>query len=199
MPILNNEIEFAKIQLIFKSNLAARFSLEEDQNDELPDEILSNISIDQPVNPNYIGSIYFRIAKVIISLGDRYAQVMVVYANILIKKLDVEHIRSLVEEFTNEWDFFKKCKPIRILFLHRKQWLEQNIKNKLEFCWNMPDVIMSDHPVVEEFLKSNKKSMTYAGNFPTFKELLDFCRKCERSSCLAAGYTVKMEPCKYLS
>lgn len=124
----------------------------------------------------------------------RLKAVLDTFGKILATYLDADSLKPLVDEFIASWHVFRHVQPVRDLLIFRKSWLENVVEDELEFSWSMPNAQLGDHPSLEAFLRSELKSMNFRGHFDSFKDLLEFCRKCERASGLASGFTVRMEP-----
>lgn len=188
LPLIIDENEFVKIPM---------------NSSEISDEDLTNINVNEPLRENYKHeSTFFSIAKVTVNLSKRStnsSQTLVDllgdFTKMLVKHLDSDSMKLLVEELMSEWETFEDVPPIRSLIGFRCQWLENHIEPNLEFTWCMPEARFEQHAVIEAFLHSNRKIMSYVGEFATFKDALEFCRRFERASGLASGFTVKLEPC----
>lgn len=201
VPLITNESEFLEI----KSRVANSFDFFDDEDDE---HEIASINMSKPLDAHKPDSLYYTIIKTTIELNaipgvQQLLDILNQFIQLLVKHVDSDGLKRLVDEVARSRDWptlFRTAWPVRDLFEYRCGWLHANIvadDNIPSNTWSMCEARLDGHPIVEEFLHAaNRRTLNYDGKFATFKDVLEFCRFCERASksCLTSGFSIKCEP-----
>jgi hypothetical protein len=100
----------------------------------------------------------YELGKTILSFENQ-EESMEKFKDRVIECVNMENIGELISGIIKEPVVFKSSPAIRALCEYRRNWLENQIRQKAEFSWHMPDALFPNYPQVESFLRSDQISM----------------------------------------
>lgn len=82
------------------------------------------------------------------------------------ESLSMEPVVDSFERHTDahsdkQMNVLKTCPHVIGMLTARKHWLEKQVRDVLDVSWSMPPIKLAEYPVIAEFLKSDKKEMSY--------------------------------------
>jgi hypothetical protein len=98
---------------------------------------------------------------------------------------------QLVESFINSPSVYLKHQPLVDIVKSYAAHLEKKYPTHMNFSWKMPYANFPDHPLVQEFLRSQRQVMHYEGIFTGISRAKDFIQKYKNQD-LVNNYSAEM-------
>jgi hypothetical protein len=133
----------------------------------------------------------YELGKTILSFENQ-EESMEKFKDRVIECVNMENIGELISGIIKEPVVFKSSPAIRALCEYRRNWLENQIRQKAEFSWHMPDALFPKYPQVESFLRSDQISMDIVGRFEDFHQARRFANALNNQ--VPNGFSIKSAP-----